>query len=70
MRRSALLFLFSVLILLLPGGVLAHTVTIDDPFSIAGIGPDFAVEYTHEDQDDWKGYVNLSVTNTGSDLYR
>jgi len=35
--------------------------------SIGGLGPGYAIEFTHNDMEPFKGYIHLTVTNTGSD---
>lgn len=43
----------------------AHT--INYPTSIAGVGAGFSVSVTHEDETPFKGWFNVTVTNTGTD---
>jgi hypothetical protein len=46
--------------------VWADSVTIDTPFLFSGSGYDSNQGITHVDQDPWKGFVTLTVTNTGT----
>jgi hypothetical protein len=44
----------------------AHDFT-PDPFAIAGLGQGFAVDLEHQDQDPFKGWLHLTISNTGTE---
>jgi len=47
-----------------------RSVVADDGYwsgSIAGVGPGYSVQYIHQDAEPYKGFINLTVTNSGSD---
>lgn len=67
MKKWIFLWMLSALFFFAPAPAFSHTVTITDPFLISGVGTDFTVDIQHEDASDWKGFINLSVKNTGSE---
>lgn len=52
-------------VLLIAVSSMAHDVNIVTDFS--GVGISYEKTFDHNDQDPWKGYVNVSVTNTSSE---
>ena len=60
--------LLALLISLLMGSASAwaHSATIEEPY-LMELGQSLTVE--HSDQDDWKGTLTLTVTNTGEDAW-
>lgn len=68
MNRSRLFVLFMMLalgLLLGSSSAWAHNETIPETFELE-LG-DEPVSFTHDDQSDWKGFLTLTVTNTGDD---
>jgi len=65
-----MLLICSVFVLFLftgPLPVWAHGFTVQTSFS--GIGASVVQEYEHEDEDPWAGWMNLEVTNTGTEKW-
>ena len=56
--------LLSMVMMIVPGQVFAHDVTIETELN--GIGSDNGYYEAHMDQDPWKGAINLTVTNTSN----
>jgi len=66
-RRVAILVLAAAAALFVAGAppLFAHSVTITDPFLFSGYGSGSYHQITHIDDDPWKGFVTLTVKNTG-----
>jgi hypothetical protein len=64
MSRSSCFVFFLILCLAVLPRAFAHDMDIITEFD--GIGPPEGQDYQHEDEDPFKGAVNLTVTNTGT----
>ena len=72
MRNKVLLSFFILAIsIVFVSGVNAHDFT-PAPFDISGPGQGDALDFTHEEMagpDGWAGWVNVTVTNTGTEAW-
>lgn len=62
--RKLTLFVLGISLLWAPTTVLAHSFVINEPLTMS-LGDMEVIQ--HDDQDDWKGILTLTVTNTGDD---
>ena len=65
---SLILLLLGFFVLSSPLPVLAHDFTMED-LEIGGVGEGFEIEAGHEEEDPFKGWLNIEVTNTGDESW-
>ncbi len=60
--------IISMFVLAQPALVRAHDMTINDA-ELLGVGEAYTVQAEHEDEDPWKGVLNLTVLNGGDEAW-